>query len=140
MTNVSLKPMASDPRGRGPDVCYPIAILVKRVGPARAGAKGSIEPFTALVGPGHAEARQSEPRMSTKSVVTLENLVGRVERLEVRCSRCERRGRLRLTRLIADHGAGTGLPDLAVRLAAGCPKIQAPDLGERCWVHFPQLL
>ena len=39
-----------------------------------------------------------------------------------------------LARLIADHGAGTGLPDLAVRLAAGCPR------AERCFVYFPQLL
>jgi hypothetical protein len=58
----------------------------------------------------------------------------------VRCRRCERHGRLGLARLIADHGAGTGLPDVAARLAAGCPKATAPDLGERCFVHFPQLL
>ena len=43
-------------------------------------------------------------------------------------------------RLIADHGAGTGLPDLAVRLAVGYPKTETPDLGERCFVYFPQLL
>ena len=78
--------------------------------------------------------------MSTKGVVTLGELVGRVERLEIRCRRCERRGRMRLARLIADHGAGTGLPDLAVRLAADCPKAETPNLGERCFVHFPQLL
>ena len=78
--------------------------------------------------------------MGDKGAVTLGELVGRVDRLEVRCRRCERRGRLRLARLIADHGAGTGLPDLAVRLAADCPKAKVPDLGERCFVHFPQLL
>ena len=78
--------------------------------------------------------------MSAKGVVTLGELVGRVDRLEVRCRRCERHGRLRLARLIADHGAGTGLPDLAARLAAGCPKAQVPEPGERCFVHFPQLL
>jgi hypothetical protein len=47
---------------------------------------------------------------------------------------------MRLARLIADHGAGTGLPDLAVRLAADCPKAETPNLGERCFVYFPQLL
>ena len=78
--------------------------------------------------------------MGAKGAVTLGDLIGRVERLEVRCRRCERHGRPRLARLIADHGAGTGLPDLAVRLAAGCPKAEAPDLGERCFVHFPRLL
>ena len=62
--------------------------------------------------------------MSATGAVTLGELVGRLDHLEVRCRRCERHGRLRLARLIADHGAGTGLP----------------DLGERCFVHFPQLL
>ena len=78
--------------------------------------------------------------MSATGAVTLGEQAGRVERLEVRCRRCERHGRLRLARLIADHGAGTGLPDLAVRLSAGCPKAQALELGERCFVFFPQLL
>ena len=32
------------------------------------------------------------------------------------------------------------LPDLAARLAAGCPRATAPDPAERCFVYFPQLL
>ena len=32
------------------------------------------------------------------------------------------------------------MPDLAVRLVAGCPKAETPDWGERCFVFFPQLL
>ena len=78
--------------------------------------------------------------MSATGAVTLGEQAGRVEGLEVRCWRCERHGRLRLARLIADHGAGTALPDLAAPLAADCPKAGAPDPGERCFVHFPQLL
>ena len=78
--------------------------------------------------------------MSARGAVALGDLVGRLDRLEVRCRRCERQGRLGLARLIADHGAGTGLPDLAVKLAAGCPRATAPDPAERCFVHFPQLL
>ena len=60
--------------------------------------------------------------MSAKGAVTLGDLAGRVDQLEVRCRRCERHGRLRLARLIANHGARTGLPDLAVRLAVGLPE------------------
>jgi len=78
--------------------------------------------------------------VSAGGAVTLDDLVGRVERLEVRCRRCPRHGRFRLARLVADHGAGTGLPDLAVRLAAGCPRATAADLAERCFVYYPQLL
>ena len=47
---------------------------------------------------------------------------------------------LRLARLIADHGADRRLPDLAARLAAGCPRATAPDPAGRCFAYFPQLL
>ena len=62
--------------------------------------------------------------MSATGAVTLGEQAGRVEGLEVRCWRCERHGRPRLARLIADHGAGTGQPDLAARLVAGLPEGQ----------------
>src|SRR3982751_4804282 len=75
--------------------------------------------------------------MSAKGAVTWGELVGRLDHLEACCRRCKRRGRLRLARLIADHGAGTGLPDLAAPLQGGRPQDAAPDLAERCAVHFP---
>jgi hypothetical protein len=41
--------------------------------------------------------------------------------LEVACRRCERRGRLRIERLIAGHGADISLPELRMILpGAGC--------------------
>ena len=76
--------------------------------------------------------------MRSKGAVTLGDLVGRVERLEVRCLRCERHGRLRLARLIAAHGADAALPDLRYRLAAGCAKAGEANPAERCNVYFPQ--
>ena len=75
----------------------------------------------------------------TKQKVTLSDLVGRVERVDVRCKRCDRQGRVRLTKLIAEHGAELGLPELAVLLAADCPKVAATNQADRCFVHFPQL-
>ena len=47
---------------------------------------------------------------------------------------------MRVDRLIAEHGAEIGLPDLAVKLAGGCPKATASDLSARCFVCFPQLV
>jgi hypothetical protein len=49
--------------------------------------------------------------------VLLSDLVGRLDRLEVRCQCCNRYGRMRLAKLIEEHGADTGMPDLVVRLA-----------------------
>jgi hypothetical protein len=76
----------------------------------------------------------------TKQAVTLGDLVGRIERLDVRCSRCARAGRVKLAKLIVEHGAELGLPDLAVRLAGDCPNAGATDPTRRCWVHYPQLV
>jgi transcriptional regulator with XRE-family HTH domain len=59
--------------------------------------------------------------------------------LEVRCQRCDRHGRVRLTKLIEEHGDDLGLPELAAVLANRCPKADAIDLADRCFVYFPQL-
>src|SRR3954470_23592064 len=75
-----------------------------------------------------------------RHVVTLGGLVGRIERLEIRCTRCPRHGRLLLVKLIAEHGLDLPMPELAVRLAANCAKAQATSSAERCFVVFPQLL
>ena len=55
------------------------------------------------------------------------------------CSRCERRGRLRVDRLIEQHG-DMGLSSLCDVLVGDCPRAEAVAVGERCSVFFPQLL
>jgi len=58
--------------------------------------------------------------------------------LEVACRRCERRGRLRIARLIAEHG--TGVLDPRAIIAADCPPYAEPlcvDL-RCCGVHLPR--
>jgi len=40
--------------------------------------------------------------------------------LEVRCHRCDREGLVSLARLIEEHGADTGLPDLWEAFARDC--------------------
>jgi hypothetical protein len=67
------------------------------------------------------------------------DLVGRIDRLEVRCRCCDRYGRLRLAKLIEKHGPDTGLPKLAVQLASGCAKAGLVNPAERCSVVFPQM-
>jgi hypothetical protein len=46
----------------------------------------------------------------TSGAVTLGDIAGRITILEIACARCERRGRLRVAKLLAEHGAGMGLP------------------------------
>jgi hypothetical protein len=70
--------------------------------------------------------------------LTLGQLAERLSYLEVRCSRCERCGRLRLDRLIARHGAAFPGPALRTILAADCPRRNAA-LAERGDVFFPNV-
>jgi hypothetical protein len=77
--------------------------------------------------------------MSDRGVLLLGELVGRIDRLEVRCSRCDRYGRLRLARLIAEHGADLDLGRLRCWLAGDCPGAAAAHWHERCDVYLPQL-
>ena len=75
-----------------------------------------------------------------RQVVTLGELTGQIERLEIRCTRCDRAGLVKLAKLIAEHGAAIGMPDLAVIMASERPKVRTTDVAERCSVMFPQLL
>jgi hypothetical protein len=77
--------------------------------------------------------------MSSRGSITLGELRGKLDMLEVACHRCDRKGRLSLERLISEHGADTGLPDLWVPLAGDCPRAQSTAMHDRCAIHFRQL-
>jgi hypothetical protein len=59
--------------------------------------------------------------------------------LVVACSKCERWGRLRIARLIAEHGDDP--PNLRGLIAHDCPRMRDPSVSiyERCGVRFPEL-
>jgi len=59
--------------------------------------------------------------MSNRGSITLGELRGKLDLLEIKCHRCERHGRVSVARLIDEHGADTGLPDLWESLAGDCP-------------------
>ena len=43
--------------------------------------------------------------MSNRGSITLSELQGKLDLLEIKCHRCERHGRVSLARLIEEHGA-----------------------------------
>lgn len=61
--------------------------------------------------------------------------------LEVRCLRCDRFGRLKTARLLAEYGEDVALPNLGGEIAeaGGCPNAQN-RCHDHCQVRFPQLL
>ncbi|WP_045457923.1 hypothetical protein [Caballeronia cordobensis] len=70
--------------------------------------------------------------------VSLGDVAAGATHLEVACSRCERRGRYRLSRLVARLGEDFPMPDLGSELA-DCPRRNA-SMTERCDVYFPGLI
>jgi hypothetical protein len=71
-----------------------------------------------------------------KAVVTLSDLTAPM--LDVACRKCERRGRLRVSRLMSEHG-DMGLPTLRWVLRGDCPMKDALPEHARCSVYFPNL-
>ena len=77
--------------------------------------------------------------MSARGSITLGELEGKLTMLDVACRRCERRGRVSLSRLIEERGADMGLPDLWESLAGDCPQARSAALNNRCAIYYPQL-
>ena len=59
--------------------------------------------------------------MNAPGFVTLGQIAGCLADLEASCKRCDRRGRLRVDRLLAEHGAALPVPELRHILTADCP-------------------
>ena len=70
--------------------------------------------------------------------VQLSDIAGKITMLEIACSRCARRGRLSVARLIEQH-SDKRLPELRYILAADCPRVVVDRVYDRCGVHYPQL-
>ena len=77
--------------------------------------------------------------MNSRGSITLGELVGNLDLLEIKCHRCERHGRVSLTRLIDERGADIGLPDLWQSLAGDCEHARSTALHNRCAIYYPQL-
>lgn len=68
--------------------------------------------------------------------VTIRRLHLQGERhLRVDCSKCVRRGRYLIVRLLADHG-DKPLPDLLAELSADCPNRDKVGVFDRCGAKY----
>jgi hypothetical protein len=77
--------------------------------------------------------------MISRGSITLDELQGKLTMLEVACHRCERKGRVSLARLIDEHGADKGLPDLWESLAGDCQHARSTAVHNRCAIYYPEL-
>jgi hypothetical protein len=72
-------------------------------------------------------------------VVRLGEVADRLPVLEVACNRCERRGRPRADRLLAEHGVAMPIPVLLRIIASDCPRLTAERVHDICGIHLPDL-
>lgn len=80
----------------------------------------------------------SNQNLRVKTQYTLSDLRPDVTHLAVKCSRCDRSGRLSIARLIQEHGPNVSIRDSVAGLNADCPKLEETIM-ERCDVFFPGL-
>ena len=71
--------------------------------------------------------------------LSLDDVSKRYRMLEVRCGHCPRSGRLRIDKLIDEHGRDMSLPDLRTILASDCEHKGAARRADQCQVYYPQL-
>jgi hypothetical protein len=71
-----------------------------------------------------------------KTQYTLADLRLDVRHLDVACSRCPRRGRMSVARLVEQHGEGTTLQDAVAGINADCPNREAHGVMQQCDIYF----
>ena len=73
------------------------------------------------------------------SDITVGQVAERVRMLEVKCARCDRAGRLSLSRLLLELGPNAPIRKAWEGLNVDCPKRVAQGAGEACSLHAPIL-
>lgn len=82
--------------------------------------------------------RRKEGTKMTNGAIALGDVAARASHIEVACSRCERRGRYQVAKLVETLGPEFPMTDLGAELAS-CPHRGASAHHERCDVFFPGL-
>ena len=70
---------------------------------------------------------------------TLRDVAKRISVIEIRCTKCDRHGRMKLSTLIQHYGADFAIPDLRTTLNTGCEHANAM-VNQQCDLYFPQLM
>ena len=73
------------------------------------------------------------------NVILLGEVARHLDMLGVRCDRCDRYGRLRIDRLLAQHGPDAPVGTVMRALVSDCPQRDAQPERERCDPYAPEL-
>jgi hypothetical protein len=76
--------------------------------------------------------------MSGSGSILLGDVADHLTTLEIVCNRCDRKGRVAVSRLLAQYGPRMPIPALLALLSVDCPKRQAREKHDVCGAHLPQ--
>ena len=74
-----------------------------------------------------------------RSYVIFGDIEGKLDVLRVECTKCERKGRYSVAKLIAKNGRNGNMSKWREQLNGDCPKRDAAGLQDRCDVVCPDL-
>jgi hypothetical protein len=72
------------------------------------------------------------PKAMARDYLTFGDVEGKLDVLRVECTRCNRKGRYSLAKLIAERGRDSNMMQWKEGLNADCPQRDAHALHERC--------
>jgi hypothetical protein len=75
----------------------------------------------------------------SRDYLTFGDIEGKLEMLRIECTRCPRKGRYSVAKLIAKHGRRGNMTKWASDLKGDCPRREAAQLHERCDLISPDL-
>ena len=75
----------------------------------------------------------------TTGSLSLDDISKHFNMLDVRCGNCTRSGRLKIDKLIDEHGRDMSLPDLRKHLVGDCEHKSVARRKDQCQVFYPQL-
>ena len=78
--------------------------------------------------------------MPRNASITVGDLAGKLEFLELTCAKCGRRGRYRVSTLLAELGPDGMLTYWHERMIANCPRVQRKDFSDWCGASSPDLV
>jgi hypothetical protein len=74
-----------------------------------------------------------------RTYFTFGDIEGKLDVLRVECTKCYRKGRYSVAKLIAEHGRKGNMTEWVSELKGDCPNRDAHSLNERCDVVCPDL-
>ena len=78
--------------------------------------------------------------MKRQGSISLSDVAAHGTHIDVACTRCTRRGRYQLARLIARFGPDHAMTDFGSHMSKDCPMRDSQDFAKRCDVFFPNLI